>query len=147
MERKPRLQCQECDNVKKFNLTLTGDRLSFKITCGACGKFIRDIDEWKFHNHNEKVKYGNLAFPFGRYKGILILSMNTEEHIQYLKWIKGEKGIWDKMYPQYREAIEFHLNHLPTETVKTVVTEDKSVKGFDPLSAFDINFDEDELPM
>lgn len=145
--KKPRVQCPQCDNVKTFSITLTSDARHFKITCGVCGKFIRDIDEWKFHNHEEKVEYGNLAFPFGKFKGTLILSMNTEEQILYLKWVKSEKGIWDKMYEKYRKAIEFHLNHLPEETRKTVVTEDKSSKKFDPLSVFDVNFDEDSLPI
>lgn len=75
------ITCNHCGLVNDYTTTPSGPHL--KATCNGCGKYI------KFITKQDKKP----TLYFGKYKDREISSLNSEEELRYLQWLKDQPNI------------------------------------------------------
>lgn len=89
------VKCNRCGTVNDYTATPSGPHI--KAICNNCHQYIKFLPQ-------EKSKP---TLYFGKYKGREISSMNAEEEIKYLQWLRTTD-----LKPKLKSDIEFQLKRL-----------------------------------
>lgn len=90
------LTCPHCGAVNDYSTTPSGPHL--RADCNQCHRYIKFIPQ-----ENSKP-----TLHFGKYKGREISSMNSQEELNYLKWLFSQSDL----KPKLSSDIEFQLKRL-----------------------------------
>lgn len=89
------ITCPHCGATDNYSTTPSGPHL--KATCNECHRYIKFLPQ----------ETSKPTLYFGKYKGREISSMNSEEELQYLKWLSSQD-----IKPKLKSDIQFQLKRL-----------------------------------
>lgn len=86
-DHRPTGHCPHCDAAVPLRLSRSGPHV--KGCCSTCGAYVRFVEQPGI-------------LPFGKYRGRPIAQVPKD----YLTWLRGTPGVWDKLSEARQRAVE-----------------------------------------
>jgi hypothetical protein len=93
------LTCPHCGAVNDYTTSLSGPHL--RADCNQCKRYIKFLPQ----ETSKPILY------FGKYKGREISSMNSQEELNYLKWLFSQSDLKPKLKADIEQQLK-RLNQL-----------------------------------
>jgi hypothetical protein len=142
--------CRNCTNKRDFEMVLQANNRNFSIRCKNCGEHVRTLPSFCMKEYME-AKYKNMAFPIGKYRGIIISTMVRKQDISFLLWYR-ESELWRSATEDLKNCIQRHLENYAwlKKDGKLAENDDERPEPITkkyPLDLFPKKFNEDHLPL